>query len=69
MRYLSIILLLLAGCASSGQWGDLVQDATPTFRTGPCGPELVWTKEVAVYDTAVVEGRVVVKKKCVEPSE
>ena len=68
MRYLSIILLVLVGCSSS-QWGDLVQDATPTFRTGECGPELVWTKEVAVYDTAVVEGRVIVRKKCVEPSE
>jgi len=57
-----ILVLAMAGCTSS--WADLAEDATPSFRSGPCGPELVWRKEVAVYDAAIVEGVVVVKQKC-----
>ena len=65
---LLILCAALSGCASSGalDWPALARGATPEFRTGNCGPEVVWIKTVAVYETAEVEARLIVRPKCKE---
>ncbi len=72
MRRILIVLALLClpACAGSKpaavDWPALIQDAAPTFEAGKCGPQIVWLKEVAVYDSAVIEGKLTVRRKCAE---
>lgn len=66
--------LFLGGCSAAGKpapvdWPALIQDAAPSFESGKCGPALVWTKEIAVYDSAIVEGKLTIRRQCAEPSK
>jgi len=61
-----IVLPLIAGCASTPttSYSDLLKDATPSFKSGSCGPELEWTKTLQVTGSVEVEGIVRVKAVC-----
>lgn len=61
-----IIALVLGGCsgAQTTDWTSLASEATPTFKQGKCGAELVWTKDLEVYSDVEVEGQLTIRKKC-----
>lgn len=69
-RLLIVVLTTMCGgCAtqpSATDWATLASEATPTFRQGPCGTEVVWSKSIGLYETAEVEGVVIVRPKCDE---
>lgn len=72
MKRLLFVLLLTAcalpACATNTakpiDWTDLAVEAAPDFRMGECGPELVWTRDIAIYDRVEVEGQLTVRPKC-----
>ena len=57
---------LLLGCSGSQKvdWAGLATEAAPEFRKGPCGPEVVWTKDLEVYADVEVVGELTVRRKC-----
>ena len=65
---LSVLLLLLTGCASApkADWLSIVKESSPTFSKDKCGPVVTFSKEVTVYEDAVVEGSLTLKRKCPE---
>ena len=65
-----ILAMTLGGCATTGSvdWTALVIDAAPEFKPGPCGPELQWTKTIAVHDAAEIEGILIVRPRCEQPT-
>ena len=73
MRSILLILMVcVSGCSSAQKvdWTSLATDATPTIKEGKCGPELEWTKDLAIYTTGVeVVGSLVVRKKCSTPAQ
>lgn len=63
-----IIALVLGGCsgAQKTDWAGLAVDATPEFKAGKCGPEVVWTKDLEVYADVEVVGQLTLRRKCSE---
>jgi len=65
-------LVLCQGCSSAEKkidWSSLASDAKPEFKQGPCGPELHWTKSIAVYDKVDIEGTLTIRPHCDPPEE